>query len=76
MLIFAVAAVTGFPLLADDTEIYLGDLDFSVDIRPNILFVIDTSGSMGTSVLVPAGSYDAAQTYSGDCEQDRVYWDT
>ncbi len=75
LLVFMLTTLTVFPLLADDTEIYLGDLDFSVDVRPNILFIIDTSGSMGTNVTVPAGSYDASLTYSGDCEQDRVYWD-
>jgi type IV pilus assembly protein PilY1 len=71
-----VAMTTGFPLLADDTEIYLGDLDFSADIRPNILFIIDTSGSMGTSVTVSNGSYDPATSYSGDCDASRIYWDS
>ena len=67
--------MTGFPLLADDTEIYLGDLDFSAEIRPNILFIIDTSGSMGTDVTVTTSAYDPATTYTGDCDAARVYWD-
>ena len=75
LFVFTIITLTGLPLMADDTEIYLGDLDFSTDIRPNILFIIDTSGSMATDVLIPAGSYDSSLVYTGDCQQDRVYWD-
>ena len=70
-----IAMAVGFPLLADDTEIYVGNVGFSSSIRPNILFIIDTSGSMNTNVLVPGASYDPAQTYSGTCDQTRIYWD-
>lgn len=34
---------------ADDTEIYLGDPDAQT-VNPNVLFIFDTSGSMGNSV--------------------------
>ena len=37
-------------LLADDTDIYLGDPDAEV-IRPNVLFVLDISDSMGQEVI-------------------------
>lgn len=37
------------PAQADDTEIYFGGTT-SVSVRPNILFVLDTSGSMGWEV--------------------------
>ncbi|MFT7286850.1 MAG: type IV pilus assembly protein PilY1 [Halieaceae bacterium] len=37
------------PIWADDTEIFFGDIG-GTDIRPNILFIIDTSGSMTASV--------------------------
>ena len=72
---FSIATAIGFPLMADDTEVYTGDNDFSVAIRPNILFIIDTSGSMNSDVIVTTGSYDPATTYSGDCDNGRVYWD-
>ena len=39
----------GTAVLADDTDIYLGDPDASI-VRPNILFVLDTSDSMGKEV--------------------------
>ena len=33
-------------LQADDTEVFFGQIDLSEDTRPNVLFVLDTSGSM------------------------------
>ena len=49
---FALAALTGLvsglPLTihADDTEIYVGSRAFAEAVRPNVLLVLDTSGSM------------------------------
>jgi len=74
LLAFIVAALTGLPLMADDTEVYLGDKDFSPAIRPNIVFIIDTSGSMSGNVTVTTGTYDPTATYTGDCANDRIYW--
>jgi len=70
-----IALAVGFPLMADDTEIYVGNAGFSSSIRPNILFVIDTSGSMSTDVIVTVATYDPTQTYSGVCDPARIYWD-
>jgi len=74
LLTFIVSAMTALPLLADDTEVYLGDLAFSTNIRPNVLFIIDTSGSMSTNVTMTTGTYDPATTYSGSCDPAYVYW--
>ena len=74
LLTFIVSAMTGAPLLADDTEVYLGDLAFSTNIRPNVLFIMDTSGSMSTDVTLTTGTYDPAVTYSGSCNSGYVYW--
>lgn len=60
--------------LADDTEIFLGRAS-ATDSKPNILFVIDTSGSMSTNV-VTQNPYDPATLYSGSCDPNRVYWQT
>ena len=46
---FFLALSYGSAVLADDTDIYLGDPDAS-PIRPNILFVLDTSDSMNREV--------------------------
>ena len=45
-------AVAGLPgtASADDTEIYLGSDSLSEGVRPNVLFILDTSGSMSSSV--------------------------
>lgn len=74
LLTFILSVMSGFPLMADDTEVYLGDLSFSTNIRPNVLFIIDTSGSMDTDVTVTTGTYDSATTYSGSCSSSTVYW--
>jgi type IV pilus assembly protein PilY1 len=43
-----IGAFTGIPvqIKADDTEIYLGNVNVTTSVRPNVLFVLDTSGSM------------------------------
>ena len=40
------AACTFAPAFADDTEVFFGQVDPGLDIFPNVLFVLDTSGSM------------------------------
>ncbi|MGB7934831.1 MAG: PilC/PilY family type IV pilus protein, partial [Gammaproteobacteria bacterium] len=54
---------------------YLGDIDFTTDIRPNVLFIIDTSQSMDTEVQSDKPDYDPSQTYTGSCDASRIYWD-
>ena len=73
----AVAAVitlmASAPARADDTELFVGPAVTASPSRPNILFVMDTSGSMVNPVQsqVP---YSATTTFSGSCDADRVYW--
>jgi type IV pilus assembly protein PilY1 len=74
---FCAAALTvgaALPVQADDTEIYIGQpTSTSTASRPNILFIMDTSGSMGTNVTTQS-TYDPLQTYAGNCSADTVYW--
>jgi type IV pilus assembly protein PilY1 len=69
------ALTVGMPVIADDTELLLSVPD--VDSKPNILFILDTSGSMDDEVLTQE-PYDASQTYgAGDpdgCDSNSVYW--
>ena len=66
--------LTGAPLaLADDTEVYVSNS--TEGSQPNILFIVDTSGSMSTQVTIPA-VYDPATTYPGSCSASRIYWTT
>ncbi|MQM39529.1 hypothetical protein KBTX_03558 [wastewater metagenome] len=57
---------------ADDTEIYIPDENTWK--QPNVLFIVDTSGSMASDVDITPPDYDPSRTYSGDCSTDRIYW--
>jgi type IV pilus assembly protein PilY1 len=60
---------------ADDTEIFVATPPGTVATQPNILFIIDTSGSMDTDVVTQV-PYDPATSYSGSCDANRIYWTT
>lgn len=67
------AILVGSPAAADDTELFIAHANVDPGSRPNILFLIDTSGSMNTQVLTQA-TYDPTVTYAGTCDPTRVYW--
>ena len=58
--------------VADDIEIYVGADSDIVGVRPNILFILDTSGSMDTNVYTQT-IYDPSVTYSGSCNDNYYY---
>ncbi len=63
------------PLYADDTEIFTGMAAGSTSAKPNVLFIVDTSGSMGFNYInVPNGLYNPATTYTGSCDSNHYYW--
>ena len=39
---------------ADDTEVYFGQTNPNANIKPNVLFILDTSGSMRSTDKAPA----------------------
>ncbi|MFK7886837.1 MAG: pilus assembly protein [Gammaproteobacteria bacterium] len=63
---------SGTVALADDTEILTGEIgDYAA---PNILFVVDTSGSMSGQVLVD-NSYDPDDVYTGPfTDPDQMFY--
>lgn len=67
---WALAAGAAF---ADDTEIFVNQ-GASAGVRPNVLFIVDTSGSMNGGVVLPRPPYDPAVSYGGECSVDRVYF--
>lgn len=72
-LLFSVSATLTW---ADDTEIFF-NIETQTSIRPNLLFILDNSGSMDGEVIVdvPAGSaYDPAENYVGDKIGDSIYF--
>lgn len=59
---------------ADDAELFLSDPDASAT-RANVLFIIDTSGSMDTLVATQA-TFDSGQTFSGCYDSNALYFTT
>ena len=57
---------------ADDTEIFFNTSTSS--IKPNILFILDNSGSMDTEVTTTS-AFDASVTYDGDVSDDYIYYE-
>lgn len=74
--------MSNHPLHAEDIEIYTAALGggFEEQIRPNILYIVDTSGSMTRPpgfFIDPKeywdGAYDPSTVYPGACDPTRVY---
>jgi len=67
--------LAGGTAIADDTELFLGDAgaSSSLQAQPNILFIVDTSGSMDTEVETQS-NWDPDETFSGCYRSDAVYW--
>ncbi|RMF96490.1 MAG: hypothetical protein D6727_08110 [Gammaproteobacteria bacterium] len=60
--------------LADDTELFVTGFDAPAQCEaPNVLFIIDTSGSMGSEVQTQV-SWDPKQDFSGCFESDALYF--
>lgn len=69
----ALALLAGMPAIADDTELMLINPNPAQSPKPNVMFVLDTSGSMDT-VEITADPYDSTLTYAGACDTNRIYW--
>ncbi|MEO8223287.1 MAG: PilC/PilY family type IV pilus protein [Gammaproteobacteria bacterium] len=59
---------------ADDAELFLSDASVSAT-RANVLFVIDTSGSMDTLVSTQA-RFETTQTFAGCYDSNALYYTT
>lgn len=68
-----ITLVAGLPAAGDETEIFTGVPNVVSSARPNILFIIDTSGSMNGEITTQE-PYDPSVTYSGDCSSSRIYY--
>jgi type IV pilus assembly protein PilY1 len=69
----AIALLAGAPAMADDTELLLITPDPRFNPKPNVMFILDTSGSMDTveNTIAP---YDSTQAYGGSCDIGAIYW--
>ncbi len=70
-----ITLASGSPAVADDVELLLSTPGISNAAKPNILFILDSSGSM-TTVERSQEPYDASETYGGPCDLDMFYWTT
>jgi len=61
---------------AKDTDVYLKSPQVSRDDAPNMMILLDNSGSMETNNVTTAPAYDATTTYTGSYNTSRIYWST
>ena len=61
------------PVYADDTELLVATPNSTGADKPNILFILDSSGSMKT-IEKTQEPYNASFNYPGGCLADRYYW--
>jgi type IV pilus assembly protein PilY1 len=61
------------PAFADDTEIFVNQAGAN-GVRPNILLIMDTSGSMNATVSGGKEPYDPSRAYPGSCDTASFYW--
>ena len=69
------ALACGTPAVADDTELLLVNPDSSQQV-PNVMLIIDSSGSMGDEEQTTE-VYDYTQVYPGSatpCDPNYLYW--
>ncbi|MBJ90332.1 MAG: hypothetical protein CMO98_10795 [Woeseia sp.] len=65
--------LVGTPILADDTELLLSIPNTTGLEKPNILFILDSSGSM-QAIESTQEPYDQSITYPGSCASNKYYW--
>ncbi len=67
------AVLSGAPAVADDTELLLVAPPDPTQLKPNVMFILDTSGSM-TTVQTTGQSFDPIVDYSGfgSCDRDSL----
>ncbi|MGH8243710.1 MAG: pilus assembly protein [Steroidobacteraceae bacterium] len=70
----AVLAALGAAAGADETEIFVGTGNTDSQQRPNILFIMDTSGSMSSDVETQV-PYDPDTDFSGSCADNVIYYE-
>ena len=70
-----VALVSGSPALADDTELLLVAPPDPTQLKPNVMFILDTSGSM-TTVQTTGQPYNPNTDYTafGTCDRNNLYY--
>ena len=68
---FLLVTLTNSQVYADDTDIFLGTYNQDNRVKPNVLFILDDSGSMNTSL---GNRYDPNEDYIERFADDDVYY--
>lgn len=69
------ALMVCLPAYSDDVELLLSNSASSNSAKPNILFILDSSGSM-KSIETSQEPYDGTMSYGGSCSREKYYWTT
>jgi hypothetical protein len=69
---FAAGLMIGASAIADDTELLLVAPDPTNTPKANVMFILDTSGSM-TSEERTIAPYNGATNYAGSCNSNNFY---
>jgi len=64
---------SGMPAVADDTELFSAPAPAGIAGQPNMLFILDNSGSMKSEVETQA-AYDPTEIYGGLCDSDYIFY--
>jgi len=67
-------SLLGTSASADDTELFVADVSAQNGIRPQVLIIFDTSGSMRSSEEVVLEPYDPSHDYGAGGDADKIYW--
>ncbi|MCB1845015.1 MAG: hypothetical protein KDI09_18765, partial [Halioglobus sp.] len=67
--------LSGAPAYADDVELLLSNPNSTGADKPNILFILASSGSM-TTIERTQEPFISTNQYAGSCAPGRVYWTT
>ncbi len=68
--------LAAWPAVADDTELFVASTDPEITgAQPNILFIVDNSGSMSSTVLTQE-DWDPDTTFTGCYGSNRLYFST
>ena len=69
----ALTLITGSPAIAEDVELLVSTPNSSGANTPNILFILDSSGSMKT-IENTQEPFDSSVVYPGSCQTNKYYW--
>ncbi|RJG48659.1 pilus assembly protein [Motilimonas pumila] len=59
---------------ADDTELYVTDIASRNNLKPQVMIIFDTSGSMKTNETVSKAAFDPNEDYANGNAPTKIFW--